>query len=132
MSLSKRSLPSFFARSLRTSGEVPKNLLTLCPILLVFAFPNRPLPQKRPPEAKHFLSSQDMKEYGYVESEPKTVRSRRTIKLSAFAIAVLLQHRERQQEQEENADEMWIAKGLVFTNTTGDFYSPSTMLKVFT
>jgi integrase len=69
--------------------------------------------------------------YGYVESEPKTSRSRRTIKLPAFVIDILIQHREYQAEQQRTAGDAWIAKGLVFTNAWGDYYSPSTMLKVF-
>lgn len=72
-----------------------------------------------------------LKEYGYVESEPKTSRSRRTIMLPAFVIDILIQHRERQEEQKKVAGKAWIDKGLVFTNAWGDYYSPSTMLKVF-
>jgi integrase len=72
-----------------------------------------------------------LKEYGYVESEPKTSKSRRTIKLPDFVMPILIQHRERQQEQQNNAGTVWVNKGLVFTNAWGDFYSPSTMLKVF-
>ncbi len=69
--------------------------------------------------------------YGYVESEPKTSRSRRTIKLPAFVIDILIQHREYQAEQQRTAGDAWVTKGLVFTNAWGDYYSPSTMLKVF-
>ncbi|GCE04222.1 tyrosine-type recombinase/integrase [Dictyobacter aurantiacus] len=72
-----------------------------------------------------------LKNYGYVESEPKTARSRRTIMLPEFVISILQQHREHQQEQEALAGKVWVSKGLVFTNAWGDYYSPSTMLKVF-
>lgn len=71
------------------------------------------------------------KAYGYVESEPKTARSRRTIMLPDFVITILTQHREHQAEQQRNAGDVWVTKGLVFTNAWGDYYSPSTMLKVF-
>nr|HET6903255.1 site-specific integrase [Ktedonobacteraceae bacterium] len=72
-----------------------------------------------------------MKEYGYVESEPKTARSRREIMLPAFVVDILVQHREHQKEQRRTIGVDWLDKNLVFTNATGDFYSPSTMLKVF-
>ena len=40
-----------------------------------------------------------MKGYGHVESEPKTVKSRRQIRLPLFVVEVLLRHRARQEEQ---------------------------------
>lgn len=72
-----------------------------------------------------------LKDYGYVESEPKTARSRREILLPAFVVAILAQHHEHQQEQRYKIGADWTNQNLVFTNATGDFYSPSTMLKVF-
>ena len=71
------------------------------------------------------------KGYGYVESEPKTSRSRRTIMLPDFVITILIHHREEQQEVQNKVGDVWVNKGLVFTNAWGDYYSPSTMLKVF-
>jgi integrase len=71
------------------------------------------------------------KEYGYMETEPKTARSRRTIQLPAFVIDILTQHRDRQAMQQSEAGDVWVSKGLVFTNAWGDYYSPSTMLKAF-
>lgn len=71
------------------------------------------------------------KAYGYVEAEPKTARSRRTIMLPDFVMQILIQHREHQAEQQRNAGDVWVTKGLVFTNAWRDYYSPSTMLKVF-
>lgn len=69
--------------------------------------------------------------YGYVESEPKTARSRREILLPAFVIEVLLRHQKQQAEQQHEAGSTWVNKGLVFANPWGDYYSPSTMVKAF-
>src|SRR5690348_22646 len=72
-----------------------------------------------------------MKEYGYVESEPKTAKSRRTISLPIFVVDVLIRHQIQQNEQRREVGDAWIDKDLVFTNAQGDYYSPSTMLKAF-
>lgn len=69
--------------------------------------------------------------YGYVESEPKTSRSRREIMLASFVVEVLTKHQQQQKEQRLAADSDWTDKNLVFTNATGDFYSPSTLVKAF-
>ena len=72
-----------------------------------------------------------LKGYGYVESEPKTAKGRRMIKLPTFVIDVLIHHRAQQEEQRREAGRAWIDKNLVFTNAQGDFYSASTLRKVF-
>ena len=69
--------------------------------------------------------------YGYVESEPKTARSRREIMLPAFVVDILIKHQQRQEEQRHIVGADWADKNLVFTNATGDFYSPSTLVKAF-
>lgn len=69
--------------------------------------------------------------YGYVESEPKTARSRREILLPAFVVDVLRKHLAQQEDQRLAVDADWSDKQLVFTNATGDFYSPNTLLKAF-
>lgn len=69
--------------------------------------------------------------YGYVESEPKTSRSRREIMLASFVIDVLTKHQQQQKEQRLAAGGDWTDKNLIFTNATGDFYSPSTLVKAF-
>lgn len=69
--------------------------------------------------------------YGYVESEPKTARSRREIMLPAFVVDILKQHRQQQEEQQRAVGADWADKDLVFTNATGDYYPPNTMLKAF-
>jgi integrase len=51
--------------------------------------------------------------------------------LPAFVVNILTQHQTHQEDQRRKIGDDWIDKNLVFTNATGDFYSPSTMLKVF-
>lgn len=72
-----------------------------------------------------------LKGYGYVESEPKTAKSRRMIKLPVFVVNVLKQHQTQQEEQRKEVGKAWIEKGLVFTNAQGYYYSSSTLRKVF-
>ena len=71
------------------------------------------------------------KEYGYVESEPKTAKSRRTIKLPVFVVDILTRHRAQQEEQRREVGSAWIDKGLVFTSAQGYYFSSSTLRKVF-
>ncbi len=72
-----------------------------------------------------------LKEYGYVESEPKTAKSRRMIKLPVFVVDILTRHQLQQEEQRREVGSAWIEKGLVFTNAQGYYYSSSTLRKVF-
>jgi integrase len=72
-----------------------------------------------------------LKEYGYVESEPKTAKSRRTIKLPVFVIDILKRHRAQQEELRRQVGNSWIEKDLVFINAQGYYYSSSTLRKVF-
>jgi len=72
-----------------------------------------------------------LKEYGYVESEPKTAKSRRMIKLPVFVVDILKRHKAQQEEQRRQVGSAWIEKDLLFTNAQGYFYSPSTLRKVF-
>ncbi len=72
-----------------------------------------------------------LKGYGYVESEPKTDKSRRMIKLPIFLINILKQHQTQQEEQRREVGKAWIEKKLVFTNAQGYYYSANTLRKVF-
>ena len=72
-----------------------------------------------------------LKGYGYVESEPKTAKGRRMIKLPVFVVGILIRHRAQQEEQRRQVGSAWIEKDLVFTNAQGYFYSASTLRKVF-
>ena len=71
------------------------------------------------------------KVYGYVESEPKTAKSRRTIKLPVFVVDILIRHKVQQEEQRRQVGSAWIDKGLLFTNAQGYYFSSSTLRKVF-
>src|SRR5436309_2133880 len=72
-----------------------------------------------------------LKGYGYVESEPKTAKSRRMIKLPVFVVDILTRHKAQQEEQRHEVGSVWIEKDLVFTNAQGDYFSSSTLRKVF-
>ena len=72
-----------------------------------------------------------LKGYGYVESEPKTAKSRRMIMLPVFVVAILRRHKSQQEEQRREVGSAWMEKDLVFTNALGYFYSASTLRKVF-
>jgi len=72
-----------------------------------------------------------LKGYGYVESEPKTAKGRRMIKLPVFVVDILMRHKVQQEEQRREVGDAWIEKDLVFTNAQGYFYSASTLRKVF-
>jgi integrase len=72
-----------------------------------------------------------LKGYGYVESEPKTAKGRRMIKLPVFVVDILIRHRAQQEKQRREVSSAWIEKDLVFTNTQGYYFSASTLRKVF-
>ena len=72
-----------------------------------------------------------LKGYGYIESEPKTAKGRRMIKLPVFVVAILRRHKSQQEEQRREVGSAWIEKDLMFTNAQGYFYSASTLRKVF-
>ena len=72
-----------------------------------------------------------LKGYGYIESEPKTAKGRRMIKLPVFVVAILRRHKAQQEEQRREVGSAWIEKDLMFTNAQGYFYSASTLRKVF-
>jgi integrase len=69
--------------------------------------------------------------YGFVESEPKTARSKRTITLPLFLVEKLKQHRTRQLEARLKAGESWHENDLVFPNAQGTFLDPAHFSKRF-
>src|SRR5258708_15929670 len=69
--------------------------------------------------------------YGYVEGEPKTRSSRRRIMLPGMALEALRVHRIQQEQMRVNAGEKWQAKGLVFCDGYGGFFSPDMVLRRF-
>jgi integrase len=65
---------------------------------------------------------------GYVEAEPKTEKSRRSIALASFALEQLKQHRVRQVEEELKAGVAWKDNDLVFSSTVGGHLHTSRIL----
>jgi len=72
-----------------------------------------------------------MKGYGHVESEPKTVKSRRQIRLPLFVVEVLLRHRTRQEEQRRESADAWTDRDLVFTTGFGNYMALTTLRRAF-
>jgi len=68
---------------------------------------------------------------GFVESEPKTAKSRRTIMLPQFVIDVLKRHREQQAEVRLQAGETWQEHDLVFSNRLGGYFAESRLYHAF-
>ena len=56
---------------------------------------------------------------GYVEAEPKTERSRRSIAIAPLALEKLKEHRERQLEAKLKAGPLWKENDLVFCSSVG-------------
>ncbi len=52
-------------------------------------------------------------------TEPKTPRSRRSVKLTAMAVEALKEHRQRQDEERQVAGDAWKDRGLVFPTQVG-------------
>ena len=69
---------------------------------------------------------------GFVEGEPKTARSRRTIALPDFVVEALKRHRTLQLETRLQAGPAWVDNNLVFCNPHGEFIHPMTLFRHFT
>ena len=69
--------------------------------------------------------------HGYVENGPKTKAGRRKIMLPNFTIVALKEHRLRQNKQRDDAGDKWQERGLVFTNASGSFMRPYSVLEWF-
>jgi len=65
-----------------------------------------------------------------ITSEPKTDRSRRTVPLSADAVAMLRRHRTAQKHERLRAGERWTDSGLVFCTELGRPVEPRNLLRV--
>lgn len=72
-----------------------------------------------------------MAQYGFVEGEPKTQGSRRTILLPRFVIDILRRHRADQLESRLMAGVQWVDHDLVFCNKKGGFIVHTTLLYHF-
>jgi integrase len=64
---------------------------------------------------------------GYVLGEPKTKKSRRTIRLTAGAVEALRAHLSRQLKEMERVGSLYQPGGLVFATTTGTLVNPSNL-----
>ena len=62
---------------------------------------------------------------GYVEAEPKTQKSRRSVVIASFALEALKQHRERQREAEITAGPLWQDHDFVFCTSIGTHLNPT-------
>ena len=58
---------------------------------------------------------------GFIESEPKTTKSRRTIVLIPVTVSALKRHRTLQKAAKLKAGEAWIERDLVFCRPNGDY-----------
>lgn len=62
---------------------------------------------------------------GYVEAEPKTQKSRRSIVIASFALEALKQHRTRQLEAKLKAGAAWEDHDYVFCTSVGTYLNPT-------
>lgn len=69
--------------------------------------------------------------YGYVETEPKTKRSRRKLLLPAFVVEMLKSHRKEQLEQRLKVGASWQDLNLVVCGLEGNYLNPRYILKMF-
>lgn len=67
----------------------------------------------------------------YIESEPKTEKSRRSILLAPPVIEILKQHRARQLSAKQEAGEEWQERDLVFCTALGTPLNPNKVLERF-
>lgn len=67
----------------------------------------------------------------YIEAEPKTQKSRRSVMLPPFAVDLLKQHRIRQLEVKLQAGAQWQEHDLVFCTSLGTPLNPSKMIDRF-
>jgi integrase len=69
--------------------------------------------------------------HGYIEGEPKTEKSKRTIALPRFVVRSLEKHRIRQLEVRLQAGSQWQDRDLVFCNAVGYYRNPATTEQAF-
>jgi integrase len=67
----------------------------------------------------------------YVEAEPKTKQSRRSVALAAFAVAALTTHRAKQLEAKVKAGAIWREHDYVFCTSLGTHLNPNEVVKEF-
>ncbi len=62
---------------------------------------------------------------GYIEAEPKTQKSRRSIVIAPFALEALIQHQERQLEAKLKVGSAWQEHDYVFCTSIGTHLNPT-------
>jgi integrase len=67
----------------------------------------------------------------FIEAEPKTQHSRRSITIASFALESLQQHRQRQEEARKKAGECWQDHDYVFCTLTGTHLRPNHVVDEF-
>jgi integrase len=67
----------------------------------------------------------------YIEAEPKTEKSRRSIALAPLVVELLKQHRARQLEAKLQAGPVWQERDLVFCTSLGTPLNPSKVVDRF-
>ncbi len=71
------------------------------------------------------------REHVYVEAEPKTQKSRRSVMIAPFALEVLKKHRVNQLEDKVTAGEFWQEHDYVFCTLSGRHLSPNHVVVEF-
>lgn len=67
----------------------------------------------------------------YIEAEPKTKKSRRSVTLTVRVVDLLKQHRKRQLEAKLLAGSQWEEHNLVFCTSLGTPFNPSKLIERF-
>jgi integrase len=71
------------------------------------------------------------RDHVYIEAEPKTQKSRRSITIAPFALDVLKQHRIQQMEAKLRAGPKWQEHDYVFPSSIGTYLNPNNVVKEF-
>jgi integrase len=67
---------------------------------------------------------------GIVVRKPKTKKSNRLIKMPSFIMNILKEHKVQQEQDRENAGDIWLNQNLVFCNTFGGYIEPDYLLRI--
>jgi integrase len=71
------------------------------------------------------------REHVYVEAEPKTQKSRRSVMIAHFALETLKKHRVSQMEAKSKAGEFWQEYDYVFCTLHGTHLNPNHVVEEF-
>ncbi|MBO0783686.1 MAG: site-specific integrase, partial [Ktedonobacteraceae bacterium] len=67
---------------------------------------------------------------GIVVRKPKTKKSNRFIKMPSFIVDILKAHKEQQERDRKQLEDVWANKDLVFCNTFGGYIEPDYLLRI--